>query len=130
MTVELSDLASLSRDDLVERWVRAFGTPPPKGSHARLLVLALAWQEQMANHLGSADPMVLLRALQRSSAPKRSALASGTRLLREWQGRTHEVKVLDTGFEYDGTGYRSLSAIARRITGTAWSGPLFFGLRK
>jgi hypothetical protein len=49
--------------------------------------------------------------------------------MREWRGRSHEVLVLDDGFSWQGTHYRSLSAIARKITGTAWSGPLFFGLR-
>ena len=49
--------------------------------------------------------------------------------MREWQGRSHEVLVLDDGFSWQGTHYRSLSAIAGQITGTAWSGPLFFGLR-
>jgi len=49
--------------------------------------------------------------------------------MREWRGRSHEVQVLDDGFSWQGTHYRSLSAIARKITGTAWSGPLFFGLR-
>jgi hypothetical protein len=53
----------------------------------------------------------------------------GTRLVREWQGRTYEVLVLDDGFSWQGTSYRSLSALARTITGTAWSGPLFFGLK-
>ena len=56
-------------------------------------------------------------------------LKPGTRLLREWQGRTYEVLVLDDGFSWQGKHYRSLSAIARKITGTAWSGPLFFGLK-
>lgn len=56
-------------------------------------------------------------------------LAPGTRLLREWQGQTHHVTVLASGFEYSGRTWRSLTAISRSITGTAWSGPLFFGLR-
>src|SRR5205823_9384167 len=60
----------------------------------------------------------------------RPQLKPGTRLMREWQGRTYEVVVLDDGFSWQGTQYRSLSAIARKITGTAWSGPLFFGLRQ
>jgi len=59
----------------------------------------------------------------------RPELKPGTRLVREWQGRTYEVLVLDDGFSWQGTHYRSLSALARRITGTAWSGPLFFGLK-
>jgi hypothetical protein len=50
--------------------------------------------------------------------------------MREWQGRTYEVLVLDDGFSWQNTRYSSLSAIARKITGTAWSGPLFFGLKQ
>ncbi len=59
----------------------------------------------------------------------RPELKPGTRLVREWRGRTYEVLVLDDGFAWQGTSYRSLSALARKITGTAWSGPLFFGLK-
>ena len=57
-------------------------------------------------------------------------LKSGTRLVREWQGRTYEVLVLDDGFSWQSTHYSSLSAVAREITGTPWSGPLFFGLKQ
>ena len=57
-------------------------------------------------------------------------LLEGTKLLREWRGVTHEVTVIDGGYEHQGKRYRSLSAVARAITGTQWSGPLFFGLRK
>ena len=60
----------------------------------------------------------------------RPQLKPGTRLMREWQGRTYEVVVLDDGLSWQGTQYRSLSAIVRKITGTAWSGPLFFGLKQ
>ena len=58
----------------------------------------------------------------------RPELKPGTRLMREWHGRTYDVLVLDDSFSWQGTSYRSLSALARKITGTAWSGPLFFGL--
>jgi hypothetical protein len=61
--------------------------------------------------------------------PPRPELKPGTRLMREWQGRTYDVLVLDDGFFWQNTQYRSLSAVARKITGTAWSGPLFFGLK-
>src|SRR5271169_4918302 len=63
------------------------------------------------------------------NTPPRPALKPGTRLLREWQGRTYEVLVLDGGFSWQDTRYSSLSAIARQITGTPWSGPLFFGMK-
>ena len=62
-----------------------------------------------------------------SAQPQR--IKPGTRLLREWQGRKHLVTVAETGFEYQGIRYGSLSEIARQITGTRWSGPLFFGLK-
>ena len=54
---------------------------------------------------------------------------AGTRLIREWQGVEHTATVLDDGFEYQGRKYKSLSAIARAVTGTRWNGPLWFGLR-
>lgn len=57
------------------------------------------------------------------------SLTPGTRLVREWQGKTYQVTVLKSGFEMDHQTYPSLSAVARKITGTAWSGPLFFGLK-
>ena len=57
-------------------------------------------------------------------------LKTGTTLIRQWRGRTHAVLVRDGGFEYDGERYRSLSVIAKRITGAHWSGPRFFGLTK
>jgi hypothetical protein len=60
----------------------------------------------------------------------RLELKSGTRLVREWQGRTYEVLVLEDGFLWQSMHYSSLSAVARKITGTPWSGPLFFGLKQ
>ena len=79
----------------------------------RLRALA---EEFEANGAGSLAPAPLLKP--------------GTRLLREWGGKTHTVIVLDDGFEYDGERHHSLTQIARRITGAHWSGPRFFGLRK
>jgi hypothetical protein len=70
-----------------------------------------------------------LRQTGRLTIRPRTQLKPGTRLLREWQGLSHEVLVLNDGFSWQATHYRPLSAIARKITGTAWSGPLFFGLR-
>jgi len=56
-------------------------------------------------------------------------LKPGTKLLRDWQGHAHEVLVSDEGFVWQQARYRSLSQIARAITGTRWSGPVFFGLK-
>jgi hypothetical protein len=69
-------------------------------------------------------------AAGRTPAPPAPKLKPGTRLLREWQGNVHEVIVLEKGVDYRGKSWPSLSAVAREITGTRWSGPRFFGLTK
>jgi hypothetical protein len=61
---------------------------------------------------------------------KNPSLKPGTRLVREWRGKTYHVLVLDDGFEHQGRRFSSLSKIVRAVTGTNWSGPRFFGLRK
>lgn len=129
LSVALNELAALDRPALAERWSSAFDCPAPRSCQAPLLRSALAWQLQLTHNPEWSDAAVrkLVRSL-RSSTPA-VQLAPGTRLLREWQGHTHQVTVLAQGYEYDGSRYRSLTAIARAITGTPWSGPLFVGLR-
>ena len=144
---EVAALGDLSRAKLVEAWIKAHGSPPPKGVKQHLLELSAAWhlQAKRLGGLSATTRKVLLRAHQVAGAqkrsvldadadafvphkPARSALVSGSRLLREWNGRKHVVDVVENGFVFDGKTYRSLSAIARRITGAHWSGPRFFGL--
>lgn len=129
----LTELAGLDRPALALRWESAFGVQAPKSCQATLLRCALAWHEQvlaLPQSKGSREVDRAATALRRAaSAPLADALSPGTRLLREWQGRTHHVTVVDAGFEYEGRTWRSLSAISRAITGTRWSGPLFFGMR-
>jgi hypothetical protein len=131
----LTELATMDRDALARRWVEIFKCPAPRHSHVGLLHSAIAWHCQMQQAAGAKAGGVerLIRSLRRTaaSAPAASGstVAPGTRLLREWRGLTHHVTVLAAGYEYNGTAYRSLTAIARQITGTAWSGPVFFGLR-
>lgn len=146
---EVADIGDLPRQELVAAWTAAHGCPPPKGVKRPLLELSAAWYLQ-AKRLGglTASTKRLLRqhGLPRAGAagslPSESketsrtaaatrppaALASGTRLMREWNGRMYVVDVADDGFIFDGKSYRSLTAIARRITGVHWSGPRFFGL--
>ncbi len=127
----LAALAALDRKALAKQWSAVFGSPAPRNAQAQLLRGALAWRYQIA-HEAEGDVDQLIRRLRRqaASAAPAAILAPGTRLLREWQGQTHHVTVTADGFEYGGKIFRSLTAISREITGTAWSGPLFFGLRK
>lgn len=129
----LAELAELNRATLADRWKAAFGVPAPKSCQATLLRQALAWHAQMQvlkDSVGVREAERAYIALRKAArAPSASTLSPGTRLLREWQGRTHHVTVVAGGFEYDGRVYGSLSSIARQITGTRWSGPLFFGIR-
>ena len=135
---KVNALQVLRRAELLARWQRAFGRPAPKRISRELLLLTLAYQIQeraegglskaarkRLSGRGGADGGVT--PPPRSRAPR---LKPGSRLIREWHGEVHQVTVRDAGFEYRGESYRSLSQIARTITGTRWSGPSFFGLRK
>lgn len=112
------------------RWTQAFGSKPPRLARAPFLRLALEWhaQRQASEKWRGAAGMNRLLKLLRTPNPAQ-VVSPGTRLVRQWQGQTYQVTVLDKGFEYAGEVYPSLSAIARNITGTPWSGPLFFGLK-
>jgi len=134
-TEVLSRLPSLDLGELRELWCQLYKTDTAPRLSRELLVRAIAYRMQ---EVASGGPRLELQRqlrqigleLQQTGRLRtRPQLKSGTRLLREWRGRNHEVLVLDDGFSWQGTHYRSLSAIARQITGTAWSGPVFFGLR-
>ena len=126
----LAELAGLDRSALGERWSSVFGTSPPRHSKSTLLYLALAWNVQLQAHPHWSKSASMNRRKRSLNAVATPTLATGSRLVREWQGTTHQVAVLDQGFAYAGQTYRSLSAVAKAITGTHWSGPLFFGIRK
>jgi hypothetical protein len=134
----LEELARAPVESLRESWARRFGWPPPKSLSRRLLVYAAAYEAQAKIH-GALKPAVrrrLLQALTNHSSTVREGSGrkppvippAGSRLVREWQGRSYMVEVTARGFFYAGQHYRSLSEIARVITGARWSGPRFFGL--
>lgn len=189
---EIADLGGLLREQLIVRWEKQHGCPPPLGVRRELLIRSAAWhlqakwlgglsadtkrrlkdavrrvdvritqqQAQLAkatqsparpsaniyrasgdvacldgvSPLGSpqyADGSAAELTLRRSSLPPpppRRLPAAGARLLRDWNGRTHVVDVTKEGFVYEGRHHRSLSSIAREITGAHWSGPRFFRL--
>jgi Protein of unknown function (DUF2924) len=134
----LSRLPKLDIRELREEWRFLYKTDASPHLSRELLIRAVAYRMQEIALGGlRPEPQRQLRQIaqelkQTGAAAKRfrPQLKPGTRLIREWQGRTYEVVVLDDGFCWQGTQYRSLSAIARKITGTAWSGPLFFGLKQ
>ena len=136
-TEALSRLPMLDLHELRKEWRRLYKTDAPHLSR-ELLIRAVAYRMQEVSLGGlRPEPQRQLRQiaieLKQTGAARirlRPQLKPGTRLIREWRGRTYEVVVLDDGFSWQGTLCKSLSAIARKITGTAWSGPLFFGLKQ
>lgn len=127
ITQEVRALECLDLQGLRDQWHRRYGAPPKMRSR-ELLARLLAWRIQ-ADAFGGLDaPTIRLLNSDRPSVPE-PRLEPGARLTREWQGRQHHVDVLEQGFRYAGTDYRSLSQIARTITGTRWNGLRFFGLR-
>lgn len=137
---EIKALATATVPDLKARWTALMGRDPPRFAKRSLLTQLIAWELQ-ARAFGGLDP-VLRRCLlasgsgakaageQGGGAALTTALRPGVKLIRSWKGVMHHVTVVDGGFAWQGKAYKSLSVIAREITGTSWSGPVFFGLKK
>jgi hypothetical protein len=132
---ELDRIRSLGVAELRMEWRRLNRGTPPKLSR-ELFALALGYQLQEREHGGLSKStrrklQTVAKSLQATGRVGPSpglSLKPGARLVREWHGRTHTVTVTEDGFEHEGTSYRSLTRIARKITGAHWSGPRFFGL--
>lgn len=135
---KLAALTATEIDDLRKLWRQLYRSHPPPAVGRELLILVVAWklQKQVLGGLSPAmkrriaDLDVTMKAKGDLAKARMIQPRSGARLMRVWQGRTHSVLVLDDGFEWQGERHASLSAIARKITGTRWSGPRFFGLDK
>lgn len=129
MEDEIAGLDQLSTAGMRQRWIEVTGTASPRVS-ARLLRLALAWELQ-AKRYGGLSRETTRNLDQRARGLSKTAPArAGMRLVREWQGRSHVVLIgEDQIIRWNGREWRSLSEVARAITGTRWSGPAFFGLR-
>ena len=134
---ELERLPRLNRDQVDARWRELLGTERPRRIYGELLIGVLAYRLQ-EKALGGLKPAIrrLLRQVAGNPGERRAfdalsqpRLKAGAVLLREWHGTTHRVTVLEHGYEYRGQRFKSLSEIARRLTGSRWSGPLFFGLK-
>ena len=134
---QIAELAHRSTHELRLAWRQLHHVAPPQGLSRDLLIRALAHQLQEqsyggANRASRHRLQALTGELEKRGASFDPAvvLKTGTTLVRQWRGHTHAVLVRDNGFEYEGERYRSLSVIAKRITGAHWSGPRFFGLTK
>ena len=134
---ELKDLETQGDDELKNRWRSLYGTKPPQKIHRSLLIAAVAHRMQ-ENTLGALKSSVrrhLTQASYNPATPRPSPHYPslrprvGTVLVRDWGGVTHQAKVLEDGILFRSKRYKSLSEIARVITGSRWSGPLFFGLK-
>ncbi|RWC10791.1 MAG: DUF2924 domain-containing protein [Mesorhizobium sp.] len=142
---EVAAVGDLTRGGLADRWLKIYGVPAPKGVRRVFLERAIAWhiQARASGGIDKNTQRFLFKASATQSArvdttgpdeasertqSSRSLPSAGARLIREWHGKTHVVDVVATGYIWEGKTYKSLSMIARAITGAHWSGPRFFGL--
>jgi hypothetical protein len=137
LTREIAALAKASRADLTSRWRVLYDTEPPRRISRELLRRAIAYrlQELALGGLKPATRRLLARVAADALARRPIALSPaptltpGSVLLRNWHGLEHQI-VRDHGVEFQGRQYKSLSQVPGQITGSKWSGPLFFGLKQ
>ncbi len=133
----LQALLRMEKPALHAQWLEVFGRPAPPKLRRDLLIRILAYRIQELACGGLSPPTLrrlrqLARVLEsdpQAALPDVPVIKPGTRLIRKWHDQVHQVTVVEKGYEYHGKRYGSLSQIARLITGTRWSGPLFFGLK-
>jgi hypothetical protein len=141
LDLNLDDLNRLSRANLRALWEQELGDKAPATLGRDVLALAIAYGRQERLYGGLARPVaneldrLLDRVLREGGTKGRQVPTTplpriGSVLVREWQGTTHHVTIVNDGFLWNGETYRSLSSIARAITGTKWNGPRFFGMRE
>ena len=141
---QLAELERMNLPDLKHKWRTVFGTEPP-GYNRGFLIKRLSYKVQedayggvSAETRSKLDGVLDAAGFDELGRPRKTSVATaagdkmvpGTSLVRFWNDQRHVVTVLDKGFEYQGKPYRSLSAIAKEISGTKWNGPAFFGLRR
>jgi hypothetical protein len=128
------NLCTLKQEQLAQQWQRLFGADPPDRLRRPFMIQALAYrlQEKACGGLKPTTRRLLAEvagARQPTTKHPARLLQVGTVLVREWHGKKHQVTALKDGFMFNGRRFQSLSKIAGEITGTRWSGPLFFGLK-
>jgi hypothetical protein len=128
---EIERIRSLGIDELRKQWRMTFGSIPPRALTKDLIARMITYrlQEEAFGGLDRATVKLLGRLARGEKPELNRRLKAGTILVREYRGERHTVTVVPDGFVWRDTTYGSLSSIARAITGTAWNGPQFFGLR-
>jgi len=134
--IRVATLALLSRSGLLKLWTETFHDPPPPKLRKELIVPILAYRLQEVEFGGlsnTARKRLQVLITENRMKPSRPAELTiperRSKLIRSWRGEVHEVIVTEEGFIYKGEAYQKLSPIAKRITGTQWSGPAFFGTK-
>ena len=122
-------LAILERDELKRLWQAEIGPMVPKNISRKMIAqIILVERQWAANRQSLASYRKKLKRIAEAANSTQKLANRGSRLIREWNGRRHVVDVLPDGYLWNGKTWRSLSAIAKEITGTKWSGPRFFGV--
>lgn len=131
MTLSIAQIEGMDRAALIAVWDQAFSRPVPNRLSAPFLRRFLAFEMQARGSGGLPKGFVgrLAKAAREKPSASSPVVKPGGRLIREWNGVTHVVDVVDGAFLWNGQRYASLSPIARAITGARWSGPRFFGLK-
>ena len=130
-SISVIQLREFETPKLRNLYIEFIGNPPPKNASREFIVGNLSWAIQAGQ--STRNLAILRNKLLRQSDPEKAKAQPqyqpGMRLVREWHGITYEVTVTEEGYRWQDQSYRSLTAIARKITGAGWSGPRFFGLR-
>lgn len=128
--LSINDIRVSSPSELRRAFEAVFNVPLQQRTSLDFIKGNLAWviQAKQKKQNPKALREKLLKKANCATPKHKTVYQPGTRLIREWQGQTHEVTIMDKGYHWQGKQYRSLTAIAYEITGTKWSGPRFFGL--
>lgn len=125
------NIEALSKTELREVYFELFKSQPPPKSRRDFIIGNVSWalQSNQSDKPFAKAREQLIKQIENKSISSKTKYMEGTRIIREWKGITHEVIVEQSGFKWKGQNYKSLSHIAREITGARWSGPRFFGLK-
>jgi hypothetical protein len=138
LEAEIRRLPDLGLDELRARWKTLFGQPAPKSLRRSFLARAVAYQMQVDAYGGLSETTKrrlrdIAAAVRRGDAGATgigSQTRPGTQMIRQWKDKAHIITAVSDGFEWEGRVYKSLSAIAKAITGTNWNGFAFFGIKR